>query len=198
MCNLSVGENMCVKHYTEDDLFAFFIVNCNNQIHDMDLLRFRWITENCIELGDLFLSFLLTHSLIHHFETVPNSKKLQTKTEMWLLKDFKKQIAWKTLWEKGEIAHFEQFHLFLQCFPKAYYFGVLKWLYMEERIKKQYHLNIFSFSNVWFSKIDVLDHTGKKVVQVKVKTPFTTQSRLLTILKEKFFETIVGIRVNGK
>ena len=35
----------------------------------------------------------LTHSLIHHFETVPNSKKLQTKTELWLLKDFKIQIA---------------------------------------------------------------------------------------------------------
>ena len=27
----------------------------------------------------------LTHSLIHHFETVPNSKKLQTTTEMWLV-----------------------------------------------------------------------------------------------------------------
>ena len=24
----------------------------------------------------------LTHSLIHHFETIPNSKKLQTTTEM--------------------------------------------------------------------------------------------------------------------
>ena len=33
--------------------------------------------------------FILTHSLIHHFETVPNSKKLQTTTEM----DFKIQIA---------------------------------------------------------------------------------------------------------
>ena len=31
----------------------------------------------------------LTHSLIYQFETVPNSKKLQTTTEMWLLKDFK-------------------------------------------------------------------------------------------------------------
>ena len=28
---------------------------------------------------------LSTHSLIHHFETVPNSKKLQTRTDMWLL-----------------------------------------------------------------------------------------------------------------
>ena len=35
-------------------------------------------------------------SLIHHFETIPNSKELQTTTEMWLLKDFKIQIADKT------------------------------------------------------------------------------------------------------
>ena len=35
----------------------------------------------------------LSHSLIHHFETVPNSNKLQTTTEMWLLKDFMIQIA---------------------------------------------------------------------------------------------------------
>ena len=38
------------------------------------------------------LSFL-THSLTHQFEAVPNSKKLQTTTEMWLFKDFKIQIA---------------------------------------------------------------------------------------------------------
>ena len=35
----------------------------------------------------------LTLCLLHHFETVPNSKKLQTTTEMRLFKDFKKQIA---------------------------------------------------------------------------------------------------------
>ena len=35
----------------------------------------------------------LTHSLIYHFELIPNSKKLQTTAEMWLLKDFKIQIA---------------------------------------------------------------------------------------------------------
>ena len=29
--------------------------------------------------------YFLTPSLIHHFETVPSSKKLQTTTEMWLL-----------------------------------------------------------------------------------------------------------------
>ena len=35
----------------------------------------------------------LTYSLIHHFETAPNSRKLQTTTEMWQLKDFKIQTA---------------------------------------------------------------------------------------------------------
>ena len=30
----------------------------------------------------------LTHSLIQHFETVPNSTMLQTTTAMWLFKDF--------------------------------------------------------------------------------------------------------------
>ena len=30
------------------------------------------------------LNWSLTHSLIHNFETVSNSKKLQTTTEMWL------------------------------------------------------------------------------------------------------------------
>ena len=38
-------------------------------------------------------SVALTHSLIHHFETVLNSNKLQTTTQIWLLKDFKIQIA---------------------------------------------------------------------------------------------------------
>ena len=40
-----------------------------------------------------FLFLNLTHSLIHHFETIPDSKKMQVTTEMWLLKDFNIQIA---------------------------------------------------------------------------------------------------------
>ena len=35
----------------------------------------------------------LTHSLIHSFETISNSEKLQTTSEIWQLKDFKVQIA---------------------------------------------------------------------------------------------------------
>ena len=43
--------------------------------------------------------------------------------------------------EKGEIAHFEQFHLFPQCFPKAFFFSVLKYVSMEERANVFSHLN---------------------------------------------------------
>ena len=69
---------------------------------------------------------LLTHSLIHHFETVRNSKKLQTTTEMWLLKGLYDTDCIEIIVEKGEIAQNEQFHLFPQCFPKAFFFKVLK------------------------------------------------------------------------
>ena len=36
--------------------------------------------------------------------------------------------------EKGEIAHF---HLFPQCFLKAFLFHVLQWVHMEERVKRR-------------------------------------------------------------
>ena len=36
--------------------------------------------------------------------------------------------------EKGEIAHFEKVHLFPQCFPEAFFFNVLKGVFMEERV----------------------------------------------------------------
>ena len=39
--------------------------------------------------------------------------------------------------EKGEIAHFEQFHLFQQCFPEAFFFNVLKLVFMKERLKQK-------------------------------------------------------------
>ena len=42
-----------------------------------------------------FVMVTLTHSLIYHFETVPNSKKVQKTTEMWLIKGFKIQKALK-------------------------------------------------------------------------------------------------------
>ena len=37
--------------------------------------------------------------------------------------------------EKGETAHIEQFYPFPQCFPKDFFFNVLKRVYMEEKVK---------------------------------------------------------------
>ena len=50
------------------------------------------------------------------------------------IKWFKDTDHIENIVEKGEIAHFEQFHLFPQCFPKAFFFAVLKWVYMQERV----------------------------------------------------------------
>ena len=63
----------------------------------------------------------LTHSLFHHFETIPNSKNLNV-----AIKGFQDTDCIENIVEKGEIAHLEQFHLFPQCFPKASFFNVLK------------------------------------------------------------------------
>ena len=53
------------------------------------------------------------------FHTLPNWKSLQT-TISNLMKTAESSLnREKTLWEKGEIAHYEQFHLFPQCFQKT-------------------------------------------------------------------------------
>ena len=54
---------------------------------------------------------------------------------MWLLKDFKNTDWTENTVEKGEIAQFEQFQRFQECFPKAFFFNVLKRVCMEERVK---------------------------------------------------------------
>ena len=74
------------------------------------------------------ITSILVHSLLHHFGLVPNSKKLQTTIEMWLLKDFKIHVLHRKHCgnrRKFEIANFEQFHLFPKCFPKAFFIYVL-------------------------------------------------------------------------
>ena len=52
------------------------------------------------------------------------------------IKGFQDTDCIENIVEKGEIAHFEQFRLFLQCFPKYFFYNVLKWVYMEERVKQ--------------------------------------------------------------
>ena len=58
---------------------------------------------------------------------------------------------------KGEIAHFEQFHLFPQCFTKAFYFNVLKWVYLEERVKGPvYDIIRFVIKQKWVYQIIII------------------------------------------
>ena len=49
---------------------------------------------------------------------------------------------------EGEIAHFEQFHLFPQCFPKAFFFNVLKRVHMEERVNSLPHDKFLDWSKL--------------------------------------------------
>ena len=50
------------------------------------------------------------------------------------IKGFEYTDCSENIVEKGEIAHFEQFHLFQQSFLIAFFFNLSKWVYTEERV----------------------------------------------------------------
>ena len=118
-----------------------------------DVLRSSWFVScKYRHLGQVWniLSFdkELTNSLKHHFETIPDSKKLQTTTKMWQLKNFKIQKLSKHCGKRW-IAYFEQFHLFPQCFPIAFFINVLKWVYIERRVKHDRSLIFLCMFRSW-------------------------------------------------
>ena len=47
------------------------------------------------------------------------------------IKGFQDTDSIENIVEKGEIAHFEQFHLFPQCFPNTFISNALKWVYIS-------------------------------------------------------------------
>ena len=57
-------------------------------------------------------------------------------TEMWLFKGFQDTDCIEIIVEKGEIAHLSNFTFFPQCFAKAFFFNVLKRVYMEEKVNE--------------------------------------------------------------
>ena len=57
-----------------------------------------------------------------------------TAVEMWLLKDFKIQIAQKTWWKKVKLFILINFTFLPPFFLKAFYFNVLKLEYIEETV----------------------------------------------------------------
>ena len=101
-----VGVLKCGKELTFYTLIPFFNDPTEDIIEKVENARNRqfllFVKSTCGErrhscqnvtlvyvCGCVHLCAFLTLSLIHHFETVPNSKKLQMTTERWLLKDFK-------------------------------------------------------------------------------------------------------------
>ena len=105
-----------------------YIVTEYNFLVRQDQSAFR---GSLVLICTLYCQRLLTHYLIHHFENVPNSKKLRTTTEMWLLKDFKIRTAQKTLWTKVKLLKMSNFtfvhnvylKFFLHCVKMTIYGG---------------------------------------------------------------------------
>ena len=58
------------------------------------------------------------------------------------IKGFQDTDSIENIVEKGEIAHLTFFH---NVFLKAFFFNVLKWVYMEKRVKRQYALTFLIY-----------------------------------------------------
>ena len=65
-----------------------------------------------------FMYCYLTHSLIHHLQTIPNSKKLQTTTEMWLLKFSRFRLHRKYCGKTVKLLKISNFTFFHNVFLK--------------------------------------------------------------------------------
>ena len=106
------------------------------------------ISQRPAQLSKLSWS-LLTYSLVHHFETVPNSKKLQMTTEIWLLKDFK-----------------------IQCFSYSFYLQCVKM--SIHRVKGQPVLRKISFPShrllTHIVIVETMDNGGRGINPVTPRT----------------------------
>ena len=85
------GKGLIVNNFSKFELNIFSnkrgITECQSFSHDVN------DDARATKLPQHLLWKQLTRSLIHHFKTIPNSKKLQTTSNIWLLQDLKIQIA---------------------------------------------------------------------------------------------------------
>ena len=84
--------------------------------------------------------FYATVILFNPFPNAPfwdHPKFKKTADDNWnvAIKVFQVTDCIENIVEKCEIAQNELFHSFPQCFLKVSFFNVLKWVYMEERVK---------------------------------------------------------------
>ena len=94
--------------------------------------------------------------------------------------------------EKGNIAHFEQFHLFPQCFPKGLFFSVLKQVYMEERVNSSPYDRILDRSKLKAFADDMINVTERlksvlKRVENIVRKAENVGSPFLTMFLKAFY-----------
>ena len=82
--------------FNSDENGRKFFKRIENTVSEREIARF----EQFLLFPIVFLKdcrHLKTWLVLHHFEIFPNLKNLQTTSDVWLLKDFKIQIAEKTL-----------------------------------------------------------------------------------------------------
>ena len=102
------------------------------------------------------------------------------------IKGFQNTDYIENIVEKGDIAHFEQFHLFPQCFPKAFFFNMLKCVYMVEIVNPFPHNN--TFWRIWErSLLKTLWEKEKFLVQAI--SPFPTMFSTLSATEIIIFVT---------
>ena len=80
--------------------------------------------------------------------------------------------------EKGEITHVEQFHLFLLCFPKVFFFNALKWVCMKTQS------TLWSSNNtqiIVISKIFFLHRIFQQIVKSRPKISLHVLCTLILI-----------------
>ena len=127
------------------------IRNSENLATGASLFGFMVLEMKGTYTMDIFLYLLCFNPFTNTpFWESPKFKEAADDNWNVAFKGFEDRYCIENILEKGEIAHFEQFHLFPQYFPKPFFFNVFKWLQMEERAIKHFpkeHVDDSSKSN---------------------------------------------------
>ena len=105
--------------------------------------------------------------------------------------------------EKGEIALFNQFHLYPQCFPISIFFSVLKGVYLEERVTKQLQIqNVQHHCCMNFTALEKTEIYYEQVFEGKyifVPSLELTEDIHVNLCKLKAYASMTQLRwLNGR
>ena len=97
-------------------------------------------TMDCMGKGYSLLNnirrhvYYLTHSLTHHFGPSQIQRSCKRLLDIWLVKDFKKNLHRKHWGKRWNCSSWAISPFSTMFFPKAFLFNVMKLVYMEERV----------------------------------------------------------------